>query len=446
MYEDLLEIKNQIEAISRNFKKSPHRRYSSTYLLIKKTSLEDLAKKFNNTYQDLTQKGVNEEELNRIVNSCKKLISEIKTIIDNKYKLLLDDIDLDSIEEENFELDKAVNNIKMATFDIITAIKIIPCFNGEHRELYNFLNIVEAIQESYKDDNEREKLINFVYKTKLAEKVKNRLLNTAKPEKFIELKKLLNENYLPKRTAISVQTELNKEKQNGKSLENFITRIEDLVSNLNAIQLSENNNENKEILCTLNEKVALNVFKNGLNESIKTTILAARPKTFLDACKLAREINMNERSEYENKIFNYNKGGNNNKNNHNTFYRGNNSNNDKNRNPNRYNNYNKYKQNPNKNPKNYNNSNNGNPNRNDNYNANYNNPNRNYNNQNGNYNNYNPNRNNNYNKNYNREGNLGINQSNWNNRNNSKNKQIKFCQESGNGETPEQGDIAKKLN
>lgn len=79
-------------------------------------------------------------------------------------------------------------------------------------------------------------------------------------------------------------------KQNNKSVTEFGTQIETLISELNTLQISKAGEEGREIVTNVNDIFGLNAFKTGLNDSLKSTIFAARPKTLREALQLAAEV------------------------------------------------------------------------------------------------------------------------------------------------------------
>lgn len=225
----------------------------------------------------------------------------------------------------------------MASFDLSTAIKIVPEFTGNRNELSNFISLVEMIDETLKAE-EKPKLIKFIIKARISDKVKNKLSSVETPITILELKTTLENSFPSNKTTLSLHTELSKIKQGNLQTKNYAEKIENITAELNKIQISELGEKERKTITSLNDKIALNAFKNGLNDSIKMTVLASRPKTLQEAVSLAIECssttdetnlfqyNRNYKTKYNpkynNKYMNNNnnyKYNNNNSNNHNKY-------------------------------------------------------------------------------------------------------------------------------
>lgn len=250
-----------------------------------KEILDTLKKNPNRTY---TQKYVDEklDEINKI------------------WSELLSSVDSSNLKEAKIKFDELVKQIKkylivktdsgtsqtakMANLDITQAAKIIPEFDGDYRKLNNFINLLEFYDESLAA-TQKPTLLKFVLATKFTEKVRNRLIAFDTPEDIASLKKNLQAAYKPKINSLTVYNDIARASQKNQTVNGFASKIESLIANLNDIQISEQGTEKKDIIIKLNDQIGLNAFERGLRESIKSVVLAARPKSFAEAIQIASE-------------------------------------------------------------------------------------------------------------------------------------------------------------
>lgn len=61
---------------------------------------------------------------------------------------------------------------KMSKFDLVTASKLIPEFQGDYLEVNNYLGLIEFYHDTLENEQQKQLLIKFVLATKLSEKVK----------------------------------------------------------------------------------------------------------------------------------------------------------------------------------------------------------------------------------------------------------------------------------
>lgn len=369
-----MEYLEELTKILQNLKKTPYRTYTENYIEEKTIRLTYLKKQFE------------KENIDKDLHiQFKDAFSKIEDIIGYS---------------------------KMASFDLLQATKIIPEFSGKQEDLQNFLNLIELYKDTLKQDHERN-LINFVMRTRLSEKLQNKLAVSNIPQTFANFKTIIKENYEIKRNASHIHAKLNNLKQNGTNISHYIENIENLIAELNKIQIDEMGEGSRPTIVRLNENIALNTFKQGLNDKYKTIIYAANPKTFNEARNIALELypdtEQNRVMHFNhNYVRNTNRNGNSQRSNYN---------NQGNRNTN-YNNHYSRSNHSNIQNRTFNNSNN-----------NYNNTrNRVYHNNNNHYNNNNNQRNNNNNSNY------RYNNSNNRNQNYNNNQRI-FNLESGNSDS-----------
>ena len=123
---------------------------------------------------------------------------------------------------ENSEISNNSENIKMATFNLETSLKVIPEFTGNYKDLISFLKIVDIVYKSL-DDVSKLLLIDFVYNVKLTNNVRTSLGVTI-PTTFDETKTCLSSRFKNNKTVNQIQS----------TLSNFIQK------NMNVSQYNEN--------------------------------------------------------------------------------------------------------------------------------------------------------------------------------------------------------------
>ncbi|KAL5275510.1 hypothetical protein ACFFRR_001402 [Megaselia abdita] len=191
-------------------------------------------------------------------------------------------------------------------FDFSTVFKIIPEFDGEFKNFTNFLNIVEYVCNTLKDDS-KPKLLEFVIKTKISEKVRARLIGCATPQTFKEFKDIFSKIVKSNKTSLNIQSDLLRVKQGIRSIVDYSSQIESLVSELNNIQIAQQGIEFQSVIIKLNDEIGLNAFKVGLNDKLKPIIYAARPATLQEAVSIASEADIPCQESAKVMAFNYSK-------------------------------------------------------------------------------------------------------------------------------------------
>lgn len=133
---------------------------------------------------------------------------------------------------------------------------------------------MEYLYETLKTDD-KPKLLEFVIRTKIFEKVRAKLIGCAIPKDLIELKSNFSTVVKINKTSLNVQSELSRIKQGNSSISEYASRIENLVSELNSIQISRQGHTHKDVIIMLNDEIGLNAFKSGLNYRLKPVTLAS---------------------------------------------------------------------------------------------------------------------------------------------------------------------------
>ena len=176
---------------------------------------------------------------------------------------------------------------KKMDLNIGEIIKVLPIFTGEHKDLENFLNLLKLLYDQLKIADQP-KLITLVLTVKISDNVRSKISVEETPDTFKKLKDLFNKIFCSKRSALEIQSELFKTKQTGK-IDNYIIKIENLVSELNNIQKRNLVDADEKTIHKLSDQLALNAFKEGLLEELKPTVLASRPKSLAEAAQIASE-------------------------------------------------------------------------------------------------------------------------------------------------------------
>lgn len=277
-----------IKSITVRFTKNPNRTFSSEHLLKTTIEVKTIKNSFQEAYLELSE-------------TDSKLALELKEAF-NKSCVILDNILDENINKTLTEKDLR-NNTNMTSFDITVSLKVIPEFQGEPKNLNNFLNLIEFLYDDLKDSSEKEKLIKFVLKTRLAEKVKNKLSIVEPPKDLASLKITLQNIFKTEKTPLKIQSELSRSIQGNRNIRDYATHVENLVAQLNSIQIAEQGEAHRVIISKLNDQIGLNAFKNGLQSAIKSTVFAATPKTLQEAVKIASETETTGTAN----IFHYNR-------------------------------------------------------------------------------------------------------------------------------------------
>lgn len=365
------QIFEELEKLITNARKSIAKKYTKETIQEKLKSIQQLSEKF-------------EKLVGHLANPLRdEKITQFRDLRERAIQLLTEH------KGEKLEIEQEVENPKiMSNFDSKKASEIIPVFDGKPKHVNIFLSMIEMV---YSELNEQGKnnLIKYVLAIKLVDRVRDILIIENTPETFEELKTVLTKHFKSTRTASSIHFDLKNTKQKGNVL-NYKERINTLIADLTLVQISELEDSSNQVarstIKTMNEKLALEIFQEGLYKDIRTAVIAAQPKTLAQAYDIAStqerslqlsdtfttlQINNNKRNYY------------NNTNRNNSGFRNNRNRNllnpqmDRNFNINRNNrNYNNINRNFNNNNRNHNRNNNNN---------------RHYNNYNNNYNSYNNN-------------------------------------------------------
>lgn len=270
-----------LKDILKNLKKSPNRTYTEKTIQNKLEDIERIKEEFQTTESIEND----EEKLYALKSEFNNIYTKIKQYLLESPK---------ELEHKSENNDNQIqNSMNMATqnFNLEVALKTIPEFTGNYRELKSFLTIIELIKTSLAADQETQ-LLKFVFNVKLSSTVRT-ALGTSAPTTFDDLKKCLTDRYKTTKTVAHIQATLSTFSQKNMNVHTYHEKLLNSIAELNELQKEEIHNCNTvqaDTIKLINEKYALTIFKNGLNGELKPTIFASRPKDLNDAVHLALEL------------------------------------------------------------------------------------------------------------------------------------------------------------
>lgn len=157
-------------------------------------------------------------------------------------------------------------------FDLKTAASIIPLMDNSENSIKQLIDAIQLYHDML-DANGKKHLISYVLKTRLSQNAKIRL--SQQYENIDTLFADLRKHFITQKSPVAISVKLHNSKQLGKSIDDFGKTIEQLFVDLTLAQ-SQEKVENFKILEEVNEKLAINAFTNGLNNSELKTIIKAR--------------------------------------------------------------------------------------------------------------------------------------------------------------------------
>lgn len=307
-------IIQEVAKIYRNIKKSSNRGYARATLIAKQNTLDELKAEFDLLAE---QNEDNKEILPLKLEFCsihtnsQKLISEQLKTAESRQELG---------QEEELEEDEKDQLPTMAAFNLETASKALPTFSGNFKELDSFLITAELVNKTLSSEGKID-FLQYVYHAKLTANVRTSLGSYLKPSSFEILKQQLQTRYKDNTTIAQLQTKLNNLQQRNLRINTYKEQLLNIIEGLNRLGIeslgTQATEAEKNVIIKCNNKHALDAFKKGLNENLKTTIYAARPKDLLEATELALELE-NESMTAPNTIMHFQRSFNQHRNNVNT--------------------------------------------------------------------------------------------------------------------------------
>lgn len=203
----------------------------------------------------------------------------ITNICDNFIELYYKILDLCKIEQGT--------DINMASFDLKTALSLLQTMTGEESDTKQLIDNIIYYDSTLTSIDCKQKLINFVVKSRLSQaaKLKLKLSYTSVKDLVADMRTEL----LPKKAATAIQSRLLRMKQNELSVANYGKELTELFVDLTISQANGDENSFK-ILKPINEKVAIKQFADGLRNRRLSTIISARNYDSLkDAVQAAQD-------------------------------------------------------------------------------------------------------------------------------------------------------------
>lgn len=181
-----------------------------------------------------------------------------------------------------------INMTQPAELKIEIVIRFIPEFDGEKTKLHKFLNCCDVMASTYTRPEDQQMLLNTI-KSKLSSKaydsVKYKTYNT-----WIELKKLLTDQFTDRKTANSINQTLSRVTQNfNEDVRTYANRIEKLYSELIEATVREQGQTTLTFAEQIYKDLALKRFIEGLVPSIRSIIKPTKFQTLEMAVEAALE-------------------------------------------------------------------------------------------------------------------------------------------------------------
>jgi hypothetical protein len=281
----------QLQKTLQNLKKSISRNFSSDYIKEKHRisniyiknifkSIAYIEDKFNlneTTYIKLDTK----RQLAKI------LIKEIKAILKKK--------------EHPFETDEKDDDIFLNEIRNLWVLKIMANFSFEigmkmpelakpgTEETRDFLNTIETYYDVLNEAG-KTSFIKFICKAKIKGLAKTKLGQFNQPDNFEELKAEIIKKCLGIESIEALTNKLSNAKQQKKTEEEFAAEVSEIAQKLTTLEIGKTQNitaEAKKAVENVYKGQALSAFQKGLNDAIKTAVIASRPANIEQALEVA---------------------------------------------------------------------------------------------------------------------------------------------------------------
>ena len=249
-------IYDEIKVFHRNLlKDNTQRRENSNVNQFKNNELNRIEEEFSNL----------RVEFNRSTHNI-ETIDKVKLYVEATEKFIVE-------SRNNLGIRPKRTSAKMTEkFDLKTASSLLPCMTGNENVTRQLIDAIQLYDELLDVDGKK-MLTKYVLKTRLSQSAKLRLEESYNSNN--DLISAIKSNLLTKKSAATVSIELHSIRQNGKTIDEFGRKIEELYIDLTISQANGDNAAEK-ILKTTNEKLAINAFANGLKDHNLSTIVKAR--------------------------------------------------------------------------------------------------------------------------------------------------------------------------
>jgi len=194
---------------------------------------------------------------------------------------IINSIDLD--QSINSQTNNPFNNTTMSELSLETAIKLIPCFNGQNEEdIYSFLNACEFAVSSVKD----------ICKPTLVKAITTKLSGKAfavtQNREIIDwagLKSLLETAFCAKRTPGYLQLELNSTRQKpGEAVQEYSGRVEKLFHELCNVSVNGRKPVEAEAVRSYIKETTLTSYVEGLHQNLRQIVKSKNLISLKDDC------------------------------------------------------------------------------------------------------------------------------------------------------------------
>lgn len=206
----------------------------------------------------------------------------------------------ENTENQNLHNSEIVNNqdnsgqnninreLEMANFDLKTATTLIPDFDGDCKNVSDFLDKCEFYNDTL-TENGKATFLNFLLKVKIASKVKDKFNTGVIPANFDAFKTRIIDRFSDKTTKEAKINKIENLRQTD-SVANFATKLETLSSELVKLKMIGKDVGALDIIKSEVEELAIRVFIKGLKRDVvKQALIYKEPDTLDKAIKFALE-------------------------------------------------------------------------------------------------------------------------------------------------------------
>lgn len=262
-----------LEGLISNAKKSIGKPYAKETIETKRKEIQELQLDFEKSLEDIK---LTQSEISVKITKFNKLKTEAQEILLQHYNKRTTNM------TENTSTTMDISELSQIS-------KLIQTFTGKKEDLNTFIANIELVNDTV-PDAKKNSLFNFIFKSKIDTKVQNRIKQEKVPTNVNELITALRKSYKPTKNANNILNELTRIVQRGDNVTTFAAKIENLMTDLNELQISEIGESNRTTIVRTNNIIAFNAFKNGLkDQQTVSTIEASRVKTFSEALQIAEE-------------------------------------------------------------------------------------------------------------------------------------------------------------
>lgn len=278
MAEDLTLLVNELRIIRSYLIKIGPSRREGKILERKKEEAKCIFHKFNSLI-DIYNAQLKSDESYKYISLISKINEEFNSLYSEILKLCSKEIKGGKFSPQS--------DIMADTFELKVALSLLPVANDEVSSLKHLIEGIEYYGSILSNAECKNKLVNFVLKTRLSQNAKLKLCPNY--ESLDSLLKDMRKCLLPQKSSTAIQTKLQQAYQHEKSVVEFGKEITDLFVDLTISQADGDQNAYN-ILRPLNEKYAIRRFADGLRSRRLSLIVAARNFTSLkDAIQSAQD-------------------------------------------------------------------------------------------------------------------------------------------------------------